>query len=802
MKSRPVPGNRSGFCGRIAKLAALCSLLVPGNAPCYTLAGAAGRCSIHRVEPERSTGYALASTRGNTGSSGGVKRLPSVRDSIEMTRVAGSGQSRWYYTGASSSDFATFSPDGKRFVIVVKRGVLQDDTNRYSMLLFMTDKAFQAPAPKIIVSVASTSEQEGIKNVSWLSDNETVLFLGERAGETTQVYSVSCGSGKVRQLTHERRNVVAYSSSPSGNRLAFATGYPVKNLNDAKALKTGIVVSHESLSSLMLGHEETCCEQLFVRDAGLTRSKPLRVQGRLLEDPLDLFLSPDGRYVALRTYVPSITDFPPSWKEYSDPLLRDLLKVDASMDRDATFAERYELIDTRTGDSRLLLNAPVSALTQSELTWSPDSGSVIVTGVYLPLDIKDPTELAERRSHMFTVEIRTRDLEIAKIADQDLKFIGWDRSKRILMFRSTRNENLSGSSLQLLRFRRRGSGWDKLTGDSIDGDSRPEITVEQGLNEPPEIVAVDPRTGRRGVVWDPNPQFHEIAFAHVEEVIWKGGADRDVRGGLYLPPGYVRGKRYPLVIQTHGFDPHGFWIDGPFTTGFAAQSLAGKGIIVLQVPDSHDAELTPEEAPRMVKTYENAIDYLDGRGLIDRTHVGIIGFSRTCYYVKYMLVHSAHKMVAASVADGVDGGYFQYMAMGGSLADESDKLYGAAPFGKGLSTWVRISPGFLLDRMTSALRIQAMGPGSLLGEWEWFEGLTLLHRPVELVYLPEATHILERPADRIASQQGNVDWFCFWLKNEEDPDSRKSEQYVRWRKLRDDAEKVEHGPLYPGALHP
>jgi hypothetical protein len=29
-----------------------------------------------------------------------------------------------------------------------------------------------------------------------------------------------------------------------------------------------------------------------------------------------------------------------------------------------------------------------------------------------------------------------------------------------------------------------------------------------------------------------------------------------------------------------------------------------------------------------------------------------------------------------------------------------------------------------------------------------------------------------------------VDWFCFWLKDEEDPDLAKAEQYARWRALR------------------
>jgi hypothetical protein len=29
-----------------------------------------------------------------------------------------------------------------------------------------------------------------------------------------------------------------------------------------------------------------------------------------------------------------------------------------------------------------------------------------------------------------------------------------------------------------------------------------------------------------------------------------------------------------------------------------------------------------------------------------------------------------------------------------------------------------------------------------------------------------------------------IDWFVFWLKDEEDPDPTKQEQYLRWRELR------------------
>jgi hypothetical protein len=94
------------------------------------------------------------------------------------------------------------------------------------------------------------------------------------------------------------------------------------------------------------------------------------------------------------------------------------------------------------------------------------------------------------------------------------------------------------------------------------------------------------------------------------------------------------------------------------------------------------------------------------------------------------------------------------------------------------------SPGFLLDKVQTPLQIQALGPVSLLGEWEWFSGLKRLGKPVDFIYLPTGPHILVKPRDRMVSQREALDWFCFWLKGEEDPDPARAQQYASWRELR------------------
>jgi hypothetical protein len=59
-----------------------------------------------------------------------------------------------------------------------------------------------------------------------------------------------------------------------------------------------------------------------------------------------------------------------------------------------------------------------------------------------------------------------------------------------------------------------------------------------------------------------------------------------------------------------------------------------------------------------------------------------------------------------------------------------------------------------------------------------------LGKPIDLIYFPFGDHLLQKPLERLASQQGNVDWFRFWLKGEEDSDPSKRDQYALWRQMR------------------
>ncbi|HKW35226.1 MAG TPA: hypothetical protein VJN92_19600 [Candidatus Acidoferrum sp.] len=688
------------------------------------------------------------------------------------------------YGGTLTRDFAYFSPDGKQFAVILKRGDLETNANEYSLVVFEADKVFHNAKPRTVVRMSSSSNREGINDVVWLSDNDTMLFLGQRPGEDTQLYSVSCRSGGVRKLTNHPTNLIAFSSDVVGERIVYAAEKPRFPVVNAKSLREGITITNEAMSEILGGSVLDEERELVSFDSKSGASRRLALgadlHGEVWGDIVDFSLSPDGWWLAVKT---NLTEVPADWWQYREPLLKRFLRRELPPGS-LSWIFRYALIETKTGRSRVLLDSPVS-YSGSEVAWSPDGRSVVLTGVSLP--IHDPQLSPELRGSPAVVEVALGDLSYRMVTSEDLRYLWWNGEKNVVAFEK-RQSGSEEKPRERQCFRKEGEQW---VADGSPAGEQPSlrVTEEEDLNAPPKIVVFDPSTRQKATVLDLNPQFGELEFGKVQEIRFFGAGHGEVRAGLYFPPDYASGRKYPLVVQTHGFDAHGFWIDGPFTTAFAAEALAARGMLVLQVPDRHDESTeTPNEAPGMMETIENAIAYVDGLGILDRERIGIVGFSRTGLYVFYMLTHSKIHFRAAVVADGSDGGYSQYLQFLDAhpyTASDSESINGGLPFGSGLLYWLRRSPEFLLDTVDTPLMIQAASHESLSMLWADFKGLRRLGKPVELIYLPTGTHILQKPWDRMVSGQGTVDWCAFWLKGEEDGRLEKVGKYARWRRMRD-----------------
>ena len=727
----------------------------------------------------------VAKSAGQTQSEGHVtKRAVTVADSIQMTGV---GDPDFASDGPTKGTLAQFSPNGKQFVVVLKKGNLQDNTNEYSIVLFKTAEALRSPTPRLVVSMSSSSNRPAIQDVVWLNDNDTLLFLGERPGETSQLYSIQCSSGRLTKLTHHAANLASFVTTLSGDQIAYVAENQDSSLMNDGVSRNGFIVTNQDLTDLIrekLG-EQSAEYSLFITEPGNRTQIKVKLEGQLEHDYFPMAFSPDGTHLLIETTASHILEM---WGQYEDQFIQINTHRRSKHPSQSSGIYQWELVDTRTGASSTLSDAPVSTF-GSDMAWSPDSKSLVVSNAYLPLNVDNPEEQRRRKAHAFLVEYRIPGPQFQTIDDEDLRIVRWNPKNNTVVCDIGRADSYVGKNTPKAYFQKNGETWSRVSPPVEAKLSLPEIVLEDDMHTPPRILAIAPDGNQKSLLMDLNPQFRDFALAKVEEVSWKSPRGDEVKGGLYWPLNYVPGRKYPLVIQTHGWSSSRFMLDGPFTTAFAAQPLAGKGFFVLQFGEDAAWHVmgSPEEAPSAIAAYESGIDYLDSRGLIDRNLVGIIGFSRTCYYVTQMLAFSKYHIAAAVIADGMKADYFEYFTASNSSdswAAALEALNGGAPYGDALSSWIKRVSSFHLDQVHAPLRIQALHPGSLLAEWNWFSGLYILGKSVELVYLPDAEHVIQKPWERMVSQQGDVDWFCFWLKGEEDPDPAKAEQYQRWRELR------------------
>jgi dipeptidyl aminopeptidase/acylaminoacyl peptidase len=716
--------------------------------------------------------------RGGEGT--GQKRRITVRDTIEMTEFADRG---YFLGGKPTFPVAIFSPDGKWFLIRLKKGNLERNVVEYRLLLYETSEVSHPSSGNVLITKSSSSNREAIQEVRWL-DNQTITFLGEDNGELPQVYRTDVYSKRVVQLTHHPTAVVCYDVSRDGRQIIYeAAPAPRRIFAAEQERRKGIVITSQTLDELLNDRGERddprIDRELYVQRVD---EKAVRVPSPdFLTEYLPLDLSPDGRFAVLAAYVSGI---PNEWQKYEDKVLRPYI-VEKRKPGTLSNVEQYMLVDVQKATMRPLLDAPKGWLDEG-VAWFRDGRSVIVSGTFLPLDIQEQWEDRERRKHPFVVEVEILSGTIRAITGQGVCISHWDEKRQRIILEPGYGAAKGPSET----FAKINNEWRQISTSAMEEAGVPtiEVSLEEDGNTPPMIFAKDRATGKKSLLVDLNPQLHDLELGAVETMEWKATDGHEVKGGLYFPPRYQPGKRCPLVIQTHGYDEDRFWMNGPWNSAFAAQPLAAQGVMVLQVGDSTKTgeerkfANTPGEGPRRMAAFEGAIDELDRRGLIDRNRVGIIGFSRTAFHVAFTLTHSKYQFRAATLADGFDAGYLGYLLW--RVADY-EGVNGGVPVGVGLQSWFEKSPAFRIEAVSTPVRLEYYGPDSFLGGWQWFSLLFSLGKPVDFIWIPRGTHLLVKPWERLTSQEGNVEWFRFWLCGEETEtcESEDFEACARWREL-------------------
>ena len=746
-----------------------------------------------------------------------VRPAFTVADAIETARF------QWDRNGRS----VFLSPDGSRYVSFVIRGDIKNDgiwlyvysgglTSLDSATPRLVSKHFTSGLPATGAVIDSTAGPSALiapmGNIPVWTSNEDVAYLWADERGHNQVLSLNVMSGKLRQLTHEELDVVAFTAQSNG--LAYDTKMPYTDKSQ-ETFRNGFSVKSPDITTLQAGivdgtslyDLEMCRRVVAIESNGEYAAKAVpnsRIKCELSELLLSpKLISPDGRHLIINNHV---NEFPKYWSAYQGLFGR--LRKDAEQNPASDAAvvmSEFAIVDMGLGTHHALWRAPAGLGPWSFVAWSPDSKRVVVAPTLLPVGETDSAALEGEA--MAIVDAQTGQYQRLSVDPKIAASIGtieWPAPRQFIIgLRDGRSIKFTQEKSGRWNQESPGNGADEK--DAFAARTQKiRVGINKGLDRPPQLVGTEVQTGRSRVLLDPNPTLLGFALGHVEMTRWMDSAGLPWEGRLYYPAHYRPGARYPLVIQTHGyagkneFSIYGMgdhlWGGvsmGPGWSVYLAQPLASRDIAVLQIagpekPPSMQEETDFARAKSRAWALADAAKHLVDMGLVDKDKVGIMGHSATGRTIETALALTDFPYAAAIAADNYELSYTQSMYLGWNVIDGQP-----APFGKGLEAWLDSCPTFNVERIRTPLQLElttgAAGATTLVYPWEMFSRLRYLKKPVEYYVLPDlahGSHLVQNPRQLLALQNRALDWWLFWLKSEEDPNEEKLSQYRDWRQLR------------------
>ena len=757
-----------------------------------------------------------------------------VADDIEMTRF---GDPLAGVTGET----AKVSPDGEHIAIVTSKGIIK--TNQIQSTIFVFDTASleaflqipghsHPPRPKPIVTFRAVQSRVMvyayapiITDLHWSGDSRSMYFIAEDVTSEYRLYVANLNDRRAKPLSPKGWNVMQFGMAQQTIVFtAWRAGVNATGLDRSQGFSVNADAQDITGLSLrdILFYNPSRDRSAHAADVFEINLEPARYMLRHvltipssdypyllspLEEPISL--SPQGHM--LITLMPLAT-VSPTWSAYEPAIGYEHMRI--RPDDPGTVSpdnlgrpRQFALINLQTRTLVPLVHAPnglaLGYADGQEVVWSHDETQVLLTNTFLPLEGVDASEHKRRYEPCAVAHVQLSLLSLGCVMFSPDGRSGGTRERHSLTASFGSDDQhvfiriSSQGHEEIKDFTRHGAVWEPsdVRAESTQTERvntnttrRRDIVVavKQDLNHPPRLWVTDIMNGQSKELWDPNPQFRAIDFGETSVYLWRDTTGHEWKGGLVKPVGYVAGKRYPLVLQIYGFPDQLFMTDGMMPTAFAARHLASVGIMVLQIQkDVHT--LDDEEEQHHLRALTSAADQLIKDGLADPAKVGIVGFSISDQYIENALIKEPRRFAAATIAEGTDHSYMQYHLWDDTslvLRQQDERIIGSRGFGDGLKRWFEEAPGFHLDAVQTPLRIEAMDPWNILGEWEIYSSLRMQGKPVDFVYFPKGQHIHQTPLERMASQQGDVDWFRFWLQDYEDPDPSKGSQYKLWEKLR------------------
>jgi len=408
------------------------------------------------------------------------------------------------------------------------------------------------------------------------------------------------------------------------------------------------------------------------------------------------------------------------------------------------------------------------------VAWSPDGQKLVAVGS------EAPEGMVQWQGWLYVLEPGKRP---RRLTDDSVKpYVGfppvtrpselrWTGHDRVIFLGEIRGESFifevpaDGGPVQSIA-----GGRCQSTALTLDGEAKTAVVVSTSPDSPSDLHHIDLGAGAAKELTFCNRDYlKEHPPATLEKFsIERAGVEIECR--LWFPPDFDPSRQYPLVLDVHG-GPNSVFYD---TFVPVQQMLATAGHLVLAVNPRGSSSYGLDFMMAVVRDWGGedyldqmaAVDEVASRPYVDKTRLGVHGYSYGGYMTSWIVGHTDRfkaAVVGAPVTDLVSfygtsdiGVSFGDIQWGGSLAEAAQEASKHSPI-----TYVsNVKTPVLLLHGEADLRCP-------IGQSEqFFVALKRLGKEVEMVRFPDCSHLFLRtghPKMREEYLARTLDWFERYL---------------------------------------
>ncbi|MBK8289929.1 MAG: S9 family peptidase [Flammeovirgaceae bacterium] len=637
----------------------------------------------------------------------------------------------------------TLSDDGKHIIYTVQ--TTDWNENRFDTEIWLSKNGSQ-PFQLTNTTKGSSSGAEFSPDGKWIA------FLADR-GNKNQIQIINMDGGEARTVTHEEESISNFEWHPSGQSFIFLKSEKEDKIKREQEKRYGgfeaddkeFTLSHlwqiDFNPDLPDPSELPCYE----------KTDSLKVKAGCIEWPKARRLT-DGKFTVTSFRV-SPDGKSVAFGHQPNPLINSFLKSDISL---------VGLADKKIVS--LVKNPSSDGLED----WSPDSKEILFTS-----NLSDSTSNFYSNSKLFAIQIETKTTrQLAKTMDEDLGGFKWEQTGIYASIWNKTKRHLyridpatgahsvfKNSPNQIYNFSFSKDG-QTLAYTAHADDQLNELFVSK-LNEPGQQLT------------DMTGQTKNWKVAQSEVISWKSKDGATIEGVLHKPKDYDPSKRYPLLVMIHG-GPTG--IDTPTPVpGYVYPVLQwlDKGCLVLR--PNYRGSAGYGEAFRSLNVKNlgvgdmwdvlSGIDYLDKKGLIDKTKMGSMGWSQGGY-ISAFLTTNTDVFKAISVGAGISNWMTYYVNT--DIHPFTRQYLKATPWSDEM-IYKKTSPITNINKAKTPTLIQhgefdRRVP--IANAYELLQGLRDKNVPAELIVYKGFGHGITKPKEKLAATWHNWQWFNKYIWGE------------------------------------